>query len=689
MKRSCRQIVLFSLFVLSALAAAYDVPLITADMKAVMRDIWKRGDAMGRIEGKMGQWGNSITNSQAYLGSLASGGCSGNATCESYHDILLWMKASETSPGSGIVGGYHATPLDEKGGGHCCESGWKVTDGLWCIGGAIQRDNPSWSLTEYGTNDLTRSWTADDYAAFKQRMKYLLVASIEAGIIPAAGAIPPRMENCSPANNDSVIVKRLNDSLKAAAQELHVPYVDYYQACVEHHPTDWCGGAAGTISDDGIHPSWHSNTNNFAPPAIYNDGYAIRSKQTLDYARKLKTIVFDNGAPDGQDLPILAVSSSTHPWGEYNNSATASFSWVHDGGPAATEYSYVFNQTASTIPDETSEGTGTTATVNAGSTGEWFFHVRANSATGWGPAAHYPVRIIGENQAVVQDGMNGYSGATDAMIFDQYNYGASAIQLKYNGGESRDRLLVKFDLSSFAGATITDARFELFIEKTGGDDSLSAHALTNSWQEGTGGYEKKTGVSWTYRYANDSAAWTTPGGDFASQAIDGKKINAADAFTWKSFNMTIAAQQWCSDPSNNHGLILIGHGSYSSTYVYFREFPLKTLRPRLVLTGSGFSHTETIYGPRGSRLGAPYPNPGNPGVFIPVHVAPRSRVTVKIYSIKGTLVYQTALVNGTASPNIQTVSFGGNGKSIASGIYLARLQGEKSVSSAGKLILMQ
>jgi len=71
-----RFIVIVCLFSLIGSTIAYTIPVIDAQLKANLRSIKKRGGLIGRIVGKMGQWGDSITNSMAYLGSLAGYGCS-------------------------------------------------------------------------------------------------------------------------------------------------------------------------------------------------------------------------------------------------------------------------------------------------------------------------------------------------------------------------------------------------------------------------------------------------------------------------------------------------------------------------------------------------------------------------------------------------------------------------------------
>lgn len=58
-------------------------------------------------------------------------------------------------------------------------------------------------------------------------------------------------------------------------------------------------------------------------------------------------------------------------------------------------YSYVLDQAPTTVPDQTVDGTVSSASYTSISDGEWYFHLRAKDSTGsWSPPAHVRVRII-------------------------------------------------------------------------------------------------------------------------------------------------------------------------------------------------------------------------------------------------------------------------------------------------------
>lgn len=84
------------------------------------------------------------------------------------------------------------------------------------------------------------------------------------------------------------------------------------------------------------------------------------------------------------------VSSTTHPeQDKWYKSRTVTFSF--SGGYSG--YSYEFNQTLETIPDQSSEGAQTSKTYNDVRDGVWYFSVRGLGSAGWSGTSHYKVQI--------------------------------------------------------------------------------------------------------------------------------------------------------------------------------------------------------------------------------------------------------------------------------------------------------
>lgn len=85
------------------------------------------------------------------------------------------------------------------------------------------------------------------------------------------------------------------------------------------------------------------------------------------------------------------VSSPTHPDANiWFNNPQVQFQW--EAVENATGYSYIFDQSQKTIPDETPETTTTAVSLKATSDGVWYFHLRAKTDI-WGGVTTYPVQI--------------------------------------------------------------------------------------------------------------------------------------------------------------------------------------------------------------------------------------------------------------------------------------------------------
>jgi len=95
----------------------------------------------------------------------------------------------------------------------------------------------------------------------------------------------------------------------------------------------------------------------------------------------------------GPEAPV--VNSLTHPdQGTWYNNNDPSFIWSASDISGITGYSYVLDQNPGTIPDDSSEGTGTSKGYADVSDGTWYFHVKAKDGSGlWGDTAHYRINI--------------------------------------------------------------------------------------------------------------------------------------------------------------------------------------------------------------------------------------------------------------------------------------------------------
>lgn len=86
------------------------------------------------------------------------------------------------------------------------------------------------------------------------------------------------------------------------------------------------------------------------------------------------------------------ISSDTHPEGDrWYVGDDVLFSW--DKPDDVTTFSYVLDDQAETVPDDTSEGTDTSVQYQGQGEGGWYFHLKAKNDAGWSPTSHRRVQI--------------------------------------------------------------------------------------------------------------------------------------------------------------------------------------------------------------------------------------------------------------------------------------------------------
>ena len=302
---------------------------ITSDVKDNCRKILAVGEAKGYFKGRMGQIGDSITNSMAYFNGVVCGGVKQNETGHNYDPIRNWLADGKADYNCW----YHTNPGSGKGPAHCNNSGWTVKDAV--ASGhpqkIVESDKFSWCLIMYGTNDIDK-WTDNVKSAesWKAEYKAFVQGFIDLGVVPVVSAIPPEK-----AHVEDGRVEIANGVIKSIADELKIPYVDYYGMIIKHQPTpeQWHGGL---IHEDGTHPSnGGQGSNDFSQDGqTKTAGYAARTRLTLDMAEKVREIIFDNGAAEKGGSGSGASASAADgafPDGVFMEDYTASFPVAVEG----------------------------------------------------------------------------------------------------------------------------------------------------------------------------------------------------------------------------------------------------------------------------------------------------------------------------------------------------------------------
>lgn len=193
----------------------------------------------------------------------------------------------------------------------------------------------------------------------------------------------------------------------------------------------------------------------------------------------------------------------------------------------------------------------------------------------------------GAAPVVLQQGLNGYAGTDDTFLFQNYAGLTTGGTGNINAGgwvggagTTAERGLIRFDLSSLAGQTITSA--SLTLTSTGQivdhawSDTLTLYRVSDANKAWVGGTEYANApgsngyATWANLNENDvpgsAVAWAgsaglmTAGTDYIATPLATAAISSADAIGTQ-YTLTFAdaafLNDWATNPSNNAGFLLV------------------------------------------------------------------------------------------------------------------------------------
>ncbi len=226
---------------------------------------------------------------------------------------------------------------------------------------------------------------------------------------------------------------------------------------------------------------------------------------------------------------------------------------------------------------------------------------------------------------VLQDGLNGYSGATDTWLDESArhdNYGAATnveIRLNINTvGYVDDCALVKFTLPVLSFDSVSAATLALYYYKANSFFDNNAQGIkpyrvstTKPWYENNRNGQSGEGASWLYygQLETEGNKWSYGSnpdyGPWYDRIDDGngenyvkepggtplQKTNAIAPPNWVPFDVLPSVQQWHGGQANNGFIVYScyfeGDGNTLYTEYATRECSSQTLRPRLSIAYSG------------------------------------------------------------------------------------------------------
>ena len=124
-----------------------------------------------------------------------------------------------------------------------------------------------------------------------------------------------------------------------------------------------------------------------------------------------------------------------------------------------------------------------------------------------------------------------------------------------------------------AHTKVEQAILSLFVVNEGG--TLSAHVIQESWDNST--------VSWSAR-GGELGPWQAAGVSPPSCDETAAASGQTPAYAPVNFDLTDAVQMWASDPSTNHGVVLISDSTDGTDIISSENSVYPKARPALIVT---------------------------------------------------------------------------------------------------------
>lgn len=538
----------------------YFMSPITWEVKENCHKIMAVGKEKGRVAGRLGFVGDSITYSMAYMATSLGAGAQYNETGHDYQPIRSWL--CEGNPGYNSWYRQHDWLKGPKHGNY---SGWRISNAL----GAghpkktVRNGNYSWCLIMYGTNDIDSGWDAEKW---KKSYKKLVQGFIDLGVIPVISTIPPERTHVKDQR-----CEKANDKVIELAKEMKIPYVDYYGVIKHHKPGNSWDGTL--IANDGTHPT--GSGTDFSKNGITNiNGNATRSKLTYDMAEKIKEIIFEDGPPETSKVTI---TSDTLPGG-YIKSAYGPFRLNAVWGQSPYKWSVTGLPGGVTVDSAT-------GTISGTPTENGIFRVQ--------------VKVTGNKQTdnkilelAIKTGTPPVT-ITLSSVQDTYlsggdnrekNFGSKKIMICQGNNTDKYRMLglLKFDLSKLPlDVKINSAILKIFCkrEQNTKGGTLRVFGVKQMWTENGA----------TFKKSDDATEW--PGGDINKGALDEKATFTAENHdkldgsgnpnpeykpgpnpyghdwnrTWVKCDIKLLIDKWLNKSVTNNGLAICTTGYVRNT----------------------------------------------------------------------------------------------------------------------------
>ncbi len=293
------------------------------------------------------------------------------------------------------------------------------------------------------------------------------------------------------------------------------------------------------------------------PPVAADDSRSVTKGTTLNANDANGSVggTNDNGVlandtdPENNSLTAVLVTGPAHA-SSFTLNANGTFSYTHNGD-SATSDSFTYRAFDGTV-----EGNLATVTITIT------------------PPNPTPVTVS------FQDGLNGYTGTTDATIRgDNVNLNSGSVTNLETDGSPDLSTLYRWDTSSIApGSTVQSASITLLATNSS-TETYELYEVLRPWIESQ--------VTWNQ--AANGVNWSTGGaqgsGDRGTTVLASVTPTSTGTLTITLNSAGIAmVQSWINNPTANHGVILQDYSNSNGFDVNSREVATAANRPKLNIT---------------------------------------------------------------------------------------------------------
>jgi hypothetical protein len=230
-----------------------------------MREVHKRFKGTPNA---LGQYGDSITITMAFLATHSSGSCI-PAKCPP--DVRRKLQIVDENARKDL---WRKWKYPKYGNNGSMTVAWAFAN----VDAWQQLCRPEVAVILFGTNDVSYGPVPPDYTEY---MTYVVDRCLADGTIPILTTLPPRGDQKGDAPHNKRILQRVLEIRRAQiaiARARKIPLIDFYDEILARQPANW----DKLLMGDNLHPSYRDPWKmDYTEEGLANSGYTLRNYLTM------------------------------------------------------------------------------------------------------------------------------------------------------------------------------------------------------------------------------------------------------------------------------------------------------------------------------------------------------------------------------------------------------------------------